>query len=56
MSRFFTLQGLRRSAANLADRIGEIAFANFSSRVSAQALRHGGKNGYKVILESGSYR
>ena len=43
MSRFFSRQGLRRSAANLADRIGEIAFANFSSRVSAQALRHGGR-------------
>ena len=35
---------MRRSVANLADRIGEIAFANFTSRSQRKALRHGGKN------------
>ena len=33
----FYSQGLRRSAANLADRIGEITFANFTLRVFAQS-------------------
>ena len=37
----------RRSAANLADRIGEIAFANFTSRSQRKALRHGGKMEYQ---------
>ena len=32
----FHSQGLRRSAANLADRIGEIAYANFTSRSRAK--------------------
>ena len=33
----FQSQGLRRFDANLEDRIGEIAFANFTSRVFAQS-------------------
>ena len=43
----FHSQGSRRSAANLADRIGEIAFANFTSRSQRKALRHGGKMEYQ---------
>ena len=35
----FHSQGLRRSAADLADRIGESAFAEFSSRSQRTALR-----------------
>ena len=41
----FQSQGLRRFDANLEDRIGEIAFANFTSRSQRKALRHGGKYG-----------